>query len=357
MLKTLMVLSWILHPEIFCSDDNDFIIFIGYTSIIITGGLLRYAIMDDVAHVGCNAVEWIGFNPSRIGPLPSENSAHSLVLTNDFKIMSCGGSISADEEDNRQKCFLLEKEKWVYHSTLSKARCSAIAITMPDGIYVFGGCGIHSTTSEFLPNGSKIWEKGPEIPDPGLWDACGIKVSDEELLIIGGHPCRFQPAMSRILKYNIMTKAWTILDDLNIGRESHTCALLGDKVIVCGGTNFDYPGGGYLASTEVISISGKHPPRKVGDLNNPRCKHGMALTRINDEVKLIAFGGHLRDWTKWASMNKEDWNDSATYLDSIEIWNDQNETWEVSDLKLKEKKFEFGFLSVPSILLCPSINK
>ena len=341
-----------------CSTKYLDIISIGYTSIIITGGLLRYAIMDDDFHVGCNDVETIGFNTSRLSPLPSENSAHSLVLTNDFKIMSCGGSIANDDFDNRQKCFILEKENWVHHSTLSKARCSAIAITMPDGIYVFGGCGVNSTTSEFLPNGSKVWEQGPEIPEPGLWDTSGIKVSDEELLIIGGQACLFQPALSRIMKYNIVTKAWTILDDLNLGRESHACAILGDKVIVCGGMNFDYQGGGYLSSTEVISISGKHLPRKVGDLNNPRCKHGMAITRIDDEIKLIAFGGHLRDWTKWASLKKQDWNESATYLDSIEVWNDVTETWEISDLKLKEKKFEFGFLSVPSILLCPTtINK
>ena len=45
-------------------------------------------------------------------------------------------------------------QKWTYHSTLTSVRDFSVAITMKDGVYIFGGWS-NPLTSDFLPNGSK----------------------------------------------------------------------------------------------------------------------------------------------------------------------------------------------------------
>ena len=43
-------------------------------------------------------------------------------------------------------------------------------------------------------------------------------------------------------------------------------------------------------------------------------------------------------------------------LDSVEVFNEDTKTWELStSLRLSEKKYNFGFLSVPSHLICPHL--
>ena len=39
-------------------------------------------------------------------------------------------------------------------------------------------------------------------------------------------------------------------------------------------------------------------------------------------------------------------------LDSIEMWNPGAETWKMTEMKLSHPKADFGFLSVPTGLIC-----
>ena len=143
------------------------------------------------------------------------SSHHTLVLTaGDYKLLSCGG------EAFERTCFRLDVKngKWKHHSYLKQRRAHAFGISMPNGVYVFGGSstqiavsryqGLSSYLLIFVNNGLKIstfltkkkyyfstkyvsetsdflcffctnWEAGPDIPDiswgwPGIGVLCTI---------------------------------------------------------------------------------------------------------------------------------------------------------------------------------------
>ena len=65
-------------------------------------------------------------------------------------------------------------------------------------------------------------------------------------------------------------------------------------------------------------------------MNSGRSDHGMGVVTINGEERLAVFGGR---------------NENGT-LDSVELYNSQTGKWEIKDIKLKEAKKQFGFLSL-----------
>ena len=269
------------------------------------------------------SVEVIGNKKCSLPQLPfGIASQPSIILTNDNEILACGGS-----GKNKKQCLVLKEQKWEKHSDLNQIRLHASALTMPNGVYLFGGHG-SQTTSEFLPNGSNTWQPGPDIPD-GHYRGCSVKISDFEILLIGGYDTR-----KRIIKLNTETNEWTTLGELQEGIYAHACIVMKGKVIVSGGKKSNYD---YLTSTEVISLNYPTSSRTVGNLNEARAYHGLAVAHVNNEPTLLAYGGDSK----------------YSYRDSIEIWNPDDETWTLAtDMKIREKKKNFGFLSVPSHLSC-----
>ena len=129
------------------------------------------------------------------------------------------------------------------------------------------------------------------------------------------------------MKFNIDSHQWTEVGRLHQGRYGHRCFFLNGKIIVSGG----HDGRNVLKSTEVIDIS-NGTSEKVGDLNQARCDHGMGIVHVNDKVKLIVFGGSI----------------PGSFTNSIEEWDDDSKTWEISISKLSEAKNQFGFCQLPS---------
>ena len=60
--------------------------------------------------------------------------------------------------------------------------------------------------------------------------------------------------------------------------------------------------------------------------------HGMGIINLNGYSTLVAFGG-------------ENSKLRGKYLDSVEEWNDKEETWTLSTLKLSEGRSDFGYCS------------
>jgi len=84
-------------------------------------------------------------------------------------------------------------------------------------------------------------------------------------------------------------------------------------------------------STEIIDTEdGKGSLTKASHMNSRRSAHGMGVVTIKGEDRLAVFGGR----------------DGNNYLDSVELYNTQTEKWETTDIKLKDAKSYFGFLSV-----------
>ena len=242
------------------------------------------------------------------------------MITNNNELMTLGGG----HGDSKQ-CYKLVNDKWQKQSPLTQPRMFAVGITMTDGVYVFGGKD-SPLTSDFLPNGQSEWQAGPAVPEPGIDSGHGVAISPTELLLVGGQ----RRSLNKILKYNIESRTWTKVGSLLQGRFDHRCFFHGGKIVVTGGI------GEYPKSTEIITISdGTFRIRKVGSLNVERYGHGMGIAHINGKSKLIVFGGHKYN---------------GSYLDSIEEWDDESETWTMSTekFKLSEAKFDFGYCQLPS---------
>ena len=70
---------------------------------------------------------------------PLQNYRNSLVVMNDGNILAIGGRVT-------KNCFILTENSWKHHSTLSKFRNCGVAVTMPNGVYVFGGYNSYDYT-------------------------------------------------------------------------------------------------------------------------------------------------------------------------------------------------------------------
>merc|ERR1719245_2654563 len=96
--------------------------------------------------------------------------------------------------------------------------------------------------------------------------------------------------------------------------------------MITGGYNADE---GYLDSTEIIDTK-DGSVTMASPINSKRIDHGMGVVIINGEERLAVFGGC----------------DGRTVFDSIELYNTHTGKWETTDIKLKEARSRFGFLSV-----------
>ena len=166
----------------------------------------------------------------------------------------------------------------------------------------------------------------------GVVRACGARISDSELLIIGGYRRR-----SKILMLNTYDNTWQYEDPIFLEhkRYDHACIVYNDKVIITGGsTEDDYAS----ASTEIIDLGSNLTIRKGGSLLHKRKLHGMGIISYNGVPTLIAFGG--QDIT-------------FTPVETVEIWNDDSETWDIAlDVKMEIPRHQAGYVTLPRELLC-----
>ena len=149
--------------------------------------------------------------------LPDTRVDHCMVINNDRQLMVCGGSVSPYRFKSDRECLILDGT-WKCHSYLSGKRLGAIGITMPNGIYIFGGWD-SPMTSDFLAKGSSNWIRGPEIrvkleflPFNCKYYRYGEAVSKEDLIIITTFIERGNVTSKRIFsidKFNIITEKWT----------------------------------------------------------------------------------------------------------------------------------------------------
>ena len=289
------------------------------TSILLTGGGYPYP----------NQEEIIGQNKCNVPKIPTDYKyGHVMLLTaGDNKVLSCGGWGGPSSE-----CLVLEPGRiWRHHSYLIRTRAYGVGISMPNGVYLFGGIDGPNAdetlvTSDFLPAFGDKWEEGPVIPNPGIWAACGAKISDTELVLIGGYDSK-----EKVLKFNTETGLWTQLANLNQGRHTHSCAFLNGNIIVAGGFDEFL----IVESTEIISIT-NGIPRLAEPMLVPRLYHSL-ITYVEDQKpKVLAIGG----------FNK-------VALSSIEVWNETEEIWNMSSISLDEPRMDFAALALPPNLICP----
>ena len=243
------------------------------------------------------------------------------------EVVICGGI------SKKTSCLKLVNGAWKTFAELKEERTNGhVAVSMEDRTFIFGGLDNNEQafkkSSEVLEHGSESWKEGPTVPGKGIRNGCGVAISEDELLLIGGGL-----TSKRIIKYNMTSNTWKNEISLETGRERHSCAWFKDQIFITGGWK-------ELKSVDILTLD-PFNISKGNELNVGRFNHGLGLIHHKGRLTLAAFGG------MGSSSNK---------LDSVEVFNEVTKTWKLSTtLKLSEKKTAFDFLSVPSHLICPHL--
>lgn len=300
------------------------------TVLVLGGGLYHSFGLDHQT----DAVEVLGdYNcPWPMPKLPDGNDFHTMAMTPEGIILSCGGR----EDLNAYDCITYDTtlKQWIQHSSLRRKRMGASAVTLPNGVYILGGIQ-NPFESEFLPKGSMDWIEGPTIPIKTM-QSCVVGISNTQFVVIGGGIISGLDweAYRHTRVYDTAEDTWTSWQDLQEPRFGHGCAKLGNKIIVAGGRN----GWGRLATTEIIDIA-TGVVRPGGKMSKPR-QDLQLVTLGGHHQRIIAVGGITSGWT-------------ADYdLDIIEEWNEQSDTWVVNPTKLQTARHRFGAVAVPQSRIC-----
>ena len=311
--------------------------FTDHTSVIVAGGEdFKYLEVVEVFgnKLGCD-----------IPDLPHQAYSQPSVFQLGQNIFVCGGTKYSESDRphySMRQCYKLVDKKWIEYNSLISNRTFATHITTKtDEVYIFGGT-YSPYDSEILRLNDTKWQKGPDIPD-GLDKGCGVRISETELLLIGGYK-----TSKRILKYTINDGKWHNTSiHLEIGRFSHRCILYQNKVFVTGGIDTDPDSfEPYTRSTEIIEIgkNGELSIRNGPKLYIGRNGHGMGIITVGRTPTLIAFGG-------WNSYNA---NNAIDVWLEFKIWNTTKYKWKTSrNMFMSQPKGAFGFATVSTDLICP----
>ena len=256
-----------------------------------------------------------------------DSTGHFMAMTSDTNdVLVCGGEQSREHSN---MCFQLDLQnnKWIFHSNMTHSRNQAVVVSMDYGIYIFGGLGSDKTT-EFLSKGSKTWSGSTNIPG-GVYSACGLRISDLDIILIGGGNNR-----KRMVILNTSTYQWhNFTKELDVGRSAHSCILLGDKIMVIGGSDTH---GHSISDTEIIPLDPSKPTSHAS-LNVPRKYFGVAVLQNGQDSRLLAFGGV---------------DSSGFAVSSVEEWNESDQDWKHLQITLSENKMNFGYLVISDSSFC-----
>ena len=260
------------------------------------------------------------FKNRQLPPLWDEFVNSSMAL-HDKEILLIGAAKSKREYYKLCKGFSRQN----MHSLTNNDRYRSSAVTIETAIFVFGGYP-SQTTYEYLPKGSTTWQRG-KIPIPrGFCDGSAIAIkSGQEILLIGGFRTE-----RRILSFNVDDHSFKESSTkLNEGRRRHRCAFIHgtNKVMITGGVDESRS---VLNSTEILDTEDGSITRG-SPMNTKRYGHGIGVITINNEDRLVVFGG-----------SSDDQRDAI----SFEVYNNFTKKWETTDMKLKNPNLDFAYLSV-----------
>ena len=261
-----------------------------------------------------------------------ERHYHTTFLTSDLRpvIATCGGTTVGRRI--LASCLVLDqsKNRWDERSMgdLTMGRYFHAAATLNSlGVYnIGGGTAINQWTSNFLPAQSMQWQEGPVLP-VGMSAPCAVTISPTSFLVIYDYDIR---EFDADIAGPISIEGWR--DErrwpkLETRRKKPGCAKIGQKVIIAGGY---YPGD--LRSTEVLDLD-SHVLSAGEDMGSPRSWFHLATIRRGGVEKVFAVAG-------------------SSYLNTVEVWLDENATWEKADSFLAKRREEIGAVAVPEELIC-----
>ena len=260
----------------------------------------------------------------QLSSLPKRIYKLSLVLQGGT-ILLCGGA------GNSMKCFQLDHGHWKEHSVLNKVRYGHSAVSTQTATFVFGGF-LSERKFEYLPKDSTSWFEGKRaIPGLGFQEGCAVAAkSEQDIWMIGFKNIGIHWVDRRIFTFSVNDHTFQKLPtQLIVNRVGHKCAFIPNtnKIMITGG--FSSLAKEYLNSTEMLDTE-DGSINMASPMNFKRHNHGIGIATINGKDRLVVFGGF----------------DGKDALDSIEVYNTEIEKWEITEIKLKEPKHSFGFLTL-----------
>ena len=249
------------------------------------------------------------------------------MALHDGEILLFPEFLGDEMSESKLKCFKFNKD-------FSKDRVHSVCLAKEDALgssfvttanatYIFGG---HNDTTryEYLPIGSTTWHEGKNQIPGGFEFGCAIAIkSDQEILLMGG-----RNKSHRILSFNTTDHTFNELPAQlkKIRWGGVRCAFIPgtNKVIITGGFGCVPTKSTEIFNTEDGSITWGKP------LNSPRYAHGIGTFTMNDEDRLVVFGG-------------------GDYR--FEVYNPQNSRWEMTDLTLNESMNPYGYFGYLSLRL------
>ena len=228
---------------------------------------------------------------------------------------------------NFKTCFKLQEGNWTIYNSLNYERTFAATVSTNNATFIFGGMDSKTKyTFEYLEKDAANWKLGKTNITGSFEYGCTIAISEEEIWLIGG----LTPNEKRILSFNVRNQSFTEMPfELKLGRRQHQCAFIPGtrNIIVTGGTDYGY----YLDSTQIINVDNGSVSNGAR-MNSKRCRHGIGILNINNQERIVIFGG----------KNDDD------YLKTVEVYNTQAQNWELSNITLIEARESFGFLTIKS---------
>ena len=243
------------------------------------------------------------------------------------EILLCSGHYFKTE------CWYFHEDHLRRHNRMTMIRCHTQVVTTSAGKYVFGGDYWHDTwkTYEYLPTGSKNWKIARNSIPRGFMNGFTIASKSGKMVWLIGGIC----TAKRILQFNVDDHTFEELPTkLIVSRERPRCAFIPNtnKIMITGGRGNSQT----LDSTEIFDPE-DGTVTLAGKLNCKRFNHGIGILTINNEDKLAVFGG--------SDNIRKRLQDGRTDLRSVELYDYQNDKWEISNIKLEKATSNFGFLS------------
>ena len=220
---------------------------------------------------------------------------------------------------------------WAHHSNLNKHRTYSSGVSTNSASFLFGGYTSSSEdTYEYMEFGSNVWKNGQTSLPMTYEGGCGVAVSNEKILLIGGDTGNSYKSDTRIWSFDTLTHTITQLPIyLKQRRRDHACIRIPntEKVLVTGGMSYN-SGWHRINSAEIIDIS-TQSVTYTGSMNSARNAHGMGIMTIGNVDKIITFGGYYKK-----------------SLDTIEVFHEDTQSWEMLSTRLSKPKSHFGYLSI-----------
>ena len=266
-------------------------------------------------------IEILGENKLRLPPLPKTYDYSCVFVTKEYDILVV---INVYIEN---VCYKFVNGTWKFQSPPNDFQhCDMKSFTMQNGYYIISPREGNST---ILSNSQNEWKTGPQFDSSSGDMAKFLAISKSEIVVTGG-----TKIPSRIFKINVVTQEVNEIGNLKNGRWMHASVSYKGKLIVTGGFNYYNRNFSTGTSTEIIDLE-SGISRLGGNLNFDRRHHGMGVISKNGKPTLIVFGGEYMDEIGCPMS-----------LDSIEEWDDETETWRISDLKLDIGRHSFDWCSL-----------